>query len=158
MKQNRQGLFETNSSSVHTIVITKNNNIEIPKDLPPILEMETVDFGWEIDRYNDFSSKLQYLYNACEDCETYKPRLDAFLSEIGIEMVDYTPGYIDHGYNTADFLEFVFSDINNFKRYLFSSDSFIQTENDNGCIMDEVNEVEEWYSSDPRYDVFFKGN
>ena len=66
MKQIRPGLFETNSSSVHAIVITKNNNIEIPKNLPPILEMVTISFGWEIDRYNDFPSKLQYLYNACE--------------------------------------------------------------------------------------------
>lgn len=157
MKTKRNSVFETNSSSVHAIVITTNNNIEIPKDLPPILEMETVDFGWEVDRYNDFTSKLQYLYNACESCETYKPRLDAFLSEVGIEMVDYTPGYIDHGYDTADFLEFVFSDINNFKRFLFSPDSFIQTGNDNGC-MEEVDEVDEQYSSDPRYDIFFKVN
>lgn len=158
MKTKRNSVFETNSSSVHAIVITKdNNNIEIPKDLPPILEMETVDFGWEVDRYNDFSSKLQYLYNACESCETYKPKLDAFLSEVGIEMVDYTPGYIDHGYDTVNFLEFVFSDINNFKRYLFSPDSFIQTGNDNGCL-EEVDEVDERYSSDPGYDVFFKGN
>lgn len=157
MKQNRQGLFETNSSSVHAIVITTNNNIEIPKDLPPILELGEADFGWEVCKYDDLCSKLQYLYNACESCEIYKPRLDAFLSEVGIEMVDYTPGYIDHGYDTADFLEFVFSDINNFKRYLFSPDSFIQTGNDNGC-MDEVDEVDETYSSDPGYDVFFKGN
>lgn len=158
MKQNRQGLFETNSSSVHAIVITKNNNIEIPKDLPILLELETVDFGWEVDRYNDFLSKLQYLYNACESCEIYKPRLDAFLNEVvGIELVDYTPGYVDHGYETADFLEFIFSDINNFKRFLFSPDSFIQTGNDNGC-MEEVDEVEEQYSSDPGYDIFFKGN
>lgn len=158
MKQVRPGLFETNSSSVHAIVITKNNNIEIPKDLPPILlEMETVDFVWEVDRYNDFLSKLKYLYNACESCETYKPRLDAFLSETGIEIVDYTPGYIDHGDGTADFLEFVFSDIGNFKRFLFSPDSFIQTGNDNGC-MDKVNKIIERYSGDPGYDVFFKGN
>lgn len=157
MKRKRQGLFETNSSSVHAIVITKNNNIEVPKNLPPILEMKTVDFGWEIDRYNDFLSKLKYLYNACEMFESYKPRLDAFLSEIGIEIVDYIPGYIDHSYETADFLGFIFADINNFKRYLFSTDSFIQTGNDNGC-MDEVNEVGDRYSEDPGYDVFFKGN
>lgn len=157
MRTKRNSVFETNSSSVHAIVIITNNNIEIPKDLPPILEMETVSFGWEIYRYNDFPSKLQYLYNACESHETYKPVLDAFLSEVGIEMVDYDPGYIDHGYNTADFLEFIFSDINNFKRYLFSPDSFIQTGNDNGC-WEEVSKVEEQYSGDPRYDVFFKGN
>lgn len=158
MKKIRRNIFETNSSSVHAIVITTNNNIEIPKDLPPTIELgTTVDFGWEIVRYNDFPSKLQYLYNACESCETYKPKLDAFLSEVGIEIVDYAPGYIDHGYDTVDFLEFVFSDINNFKRYLFSPNSFIQTGNDNGC-WEEVNEVVKQYSSDPRYDVFFKGN
>lgn len=157
MKQTRTGLFETNSSSVHAIVITTNNNIEIPKDLPPVLEMESVDFGWEIDRHDDFLTKLQYLYNACEYHENYKPRLEAFLSEIGIEIVDYTPGYIDHGYDTADFLEFVFSDISNFKRYLFSPDSFIQTGNDNGC-MDEVEKVRKEYSSGLRYNIFIKGN
>lgn len=157
MKQVRPRLFETNSSSVHAIVITTNNNIEIPKDIPPILEMEMADFGWEVDRYSDFQSKLQYLYNACESHEAYKSKLDDFLSAVGIEIVDYTPGYIDHSYEAADFLKFIFSDIDNFKRYLFSPDSFIQTGNDNGC-WEMVNEVIKQYSGDPRYDVFFKGN
>ena len=157
MRQIRSGLFETNSSSIHAIVITTNNNIEIPKDLPPVLEMETVNFGWEIDKYNDFPSKLQYLYNACESYETYKPKLDAFLSEVGIEMVDYTPGYIDHSHGTADFLKFIFSDISRFKRFLFSSNSFIQTGNDNGE-SEYVDEVKDQYTYDPGYDVFIKGN
>ena len=40
----RNGCFETNSSSVHTLVISRN----MPEVLPPSISFHIREYGWEI--------------------------------------------------------------------------------------------------------------
>jgi hypothetical protein len=43
MKQIRKGVFETNSSSTHSICIAKDDGLTIPKSL----HFDFGEFGWE---------------------------------------------------------------------------------------------------------------
>ena len=65
----RHGVFETNSSSTHsisiddkeflldTLVVNSSGNVEI----------EVGEFGWEQDTYRDASTKASYLHMYCRD-------------------------------------------------------------------------------------------
>ena len=56
MRQIRNGVFETNSSSVHSICIQKDKNITLPNSI----YFYTDEYGWEFDCVNTAS----YLYTA----------------------------------------------------------------------------------------------
>ena len=60
--QIRRGVFETNSSSVHSISIIKDNfNGSLPSQFTINCDGE---FGWEVKTYDDAESKAAYLYQA----------------------------------------------------------------------------------------------
>ena len=61
--QIRRGVFETNSSSVHSISII-NDKFE-PNNLPKEFTIKTDgEFGWEADTYDSPTDKAAYLYQA----------------------------------------------------------------------------------------------
>ena len=61
----RNGCFETNSSSVHTLVISRN----MPKVLPPSITFHIKEYGWEIKAYDDMQDRADYFYTAaCSIC------------------------------------------------------------------------------------------
>lgn len=161
----RQSVFETNSSSVHTIAIAKNaTNLHIPKQ---ISFYEHLDFGWEFDVYNDINTKFTYLINAIdesswcsEDKKIQKERLDKYMSLLKIRLqeldvtvpqglpeiiydtkyhfwsLDGNLGGIDHGDECREFIENILNDPIQFKNFLFDPKSQIITSNDN-CMDEE---------------------
>lgn len=69
--QIRRGVFETNSSSVHSISIIKDDfKGSLPKQF--IIDCDG-EFGCEVDTFDDSSSKAAYLYQAI----VYYPTLDS---------------------------------------------------------------------------------
>ena len=59
--QIRRSVFETNSSSTHSISIVREpTNIHFPTTL----EFNVGEFGWEWKTYSDYLSKASYLYTA----------------------------------------------------------------------------------------------
>lgn len=59
--QIRRSVFETNSSSTHSISIVKEpTNIHFPTTM----EFNVGEFGWEWKIYSDYRSKASYLYTA----------------------------------------------------------------------------------------------
>lgn len=62
--QIRRNVFETNSSSTHSISIIKESEKDILSNLPPVLEIPLLEFGWEFETYNDTYTKLGYLWQA----------------------------------------------------------------------------------------------
>jgi len=63
MQKIRRGIFETNSSSAHSITVDadmKLNNVPLPNEDGSI-SIGYGDFGWEIENYNDFGNKAAYL-------------------------------------------------------------------------------------------------
>ena len=67
MRQIRKHVFETNSSSCHSLGLASGCNehdissLERYVEIDGYLHMEFGEFGWEEDRYNDAYTKLQYI-------------------------------------------------------------------------------------------------
>lgn len=76
-RQIRRGVFETNSSSVHSITIIKDtidsNKMAINDD--GLIEVDAGEFGWGVERHRDQYTKLSYLVMMAletegSECET----------------------------------------------------------------------------------------
>lgn len=59
-KQIRKGMFETNSSSVHALIIPKRM-YEESMTIPTELYVSHGEYGWEFRRYYDANERLSYL-------------------------------------------------------------------------------------------------
>jgi len=160
MKQSiRRNVFETNSSSTHSLCVTKNNILDQKQES---LNFSIGEFGWEHDTLRSSFEKASYLYTAIlinekvELLDSVKVILENNNVEYEFEEPKYDGddeykylkyGYIDHGNELDDFLG-ICNDEDKLMRFLFSSESFILTGNDNsGCDVDiNVNyDHEEYY-------------
>ena len=182
-RQIRSSVFETNSSSTHSIAISK-----APAVIGKYVYFGIGEYGWE----NDCVNPANYLYTAIlyvyssevaeEKIEHLKRILDKYDVSYEFEEPEYwtSPdgrytcldnGYIDHGNELGEFLEAVFSNEDLLMRYLFG-DSHVYTGNDNqddcpsGCnIANE--EYYDWgkdkmvinpYHDPENYEYFYKSN
>ena len=152
-KQIRRGVFETNSSSTHSICIAKNAELIFPKSVYFV----SGEFGWEWDRLSNTHEKASYLYTALISSE----RVNNFLEivsilkneniDIDFEALDSFDGYIDHGDNLTKFLDDICSSKDKLMNFLFSPFSFILTGNDNSGGNVDINVKYE-------HDEYYKGN
>lgn len=166
MIQIRYTSFETNSSSVHVLVIPKDTNIHIPKSV----HLYGGEWGWS---GSDEYDTLNYFYEACvhRGPEEVQLFID-YLKRKGVEEIhckeieweeekwyDGTihkyakdwDGYIDH--STELPLNDLFANENLLDRFLFGDDSFIEIGNDNS------DECPDEMAYDPnKYDTIRKGN
>ena len=149
----RKGIFETNSSSTHSIVIG-NNNEDIKSMLPSEIHFGSGEFGWAVDSYTDTQNKANYLWTGIVNnsmVDEYCPKIEETLNKYGIEctfeetekkknsydgklydqFVNNKWGYIDHSGDLIDFIEIVCNDEILLLNYLFSNESCVATGNDN---------------------------
>lgn len=137
MIQVRKGVFETNSSSVHAICISNKPVVGVA--VSKTVSIYPEEFGWENSVYHDFDSKLSYLSAAINEDTVLRDRFEKLLNELGITQVGYILnndgwfpwGYIDHNHDTVYFVDFVLFDKQHLYQFLFSSDSYVRTGNDN---------------------------
>lgn len=109
----RKGIFETNSSSSHSLVVTKNNQLEVFDENPwwlhddGTISIYDTEFGRMPNRpLIDFYHKLQYLIAAYQYDENKLKEIEDTVKEIIPNFVkfnyykDYNDeicyGYIDH--------------------------------------------------------------
>lgn len=144
----RKGVFETNSSSMHSVCISKNNNYEFPS----YVYFTLGEFGWESCTYWGYDKLASYLYTAIVDyygyknldeIEDYKNYIYETLGKYNVDCEfedivwrgdDYKwldNGYIDHVGELCDFLNDIRKSERKLIRFLFSPDSFILSGNDN---------------------------
>lgn len=131
--QIRKGLFETNSSSTHCIVIAEDEVWNYPE-----VKFTLGQFDWEHNIYTDTHTKAQYLYTAIMELED-KESLEALKKQLDFEQVKYSfeepkegeSYYIDHSYNLKYWVPFVCYNSELLLNYLFSEESFVETGNDN---------------------------
>jgi len=167
MKQVRQNVFETNSSSTHSICIAKDVDIELPESI----YFGFGEFGWECNTLDSISEKASYLYTGLyandriDDVKKIISLLEQKGVKVGFEEPVYKTstwttepyeyldngGYVDHSYDLSDFLEAVCNDEQMLLNYLFSPLSFIITGNDND---DYDVSIDVTYP----HDEFYKGN
>jgi hypothetical protein len=166
MKKVRRNVYETNSSSTHSICVTKNNILDKKQSH---IEFTIGEFGWERERYYTPYEKAQYLYTGVlanerlELIDNIKSILDSNNISYEFEEPQFEKstwngkdyqylkyGYIDHSGDLGEFLD-ICTDENKLMKYLFSSESFIVTGNDN-----DDYDVEICVGYD--HDEYYKGN
>lgn len=162
-KSIRRNVFETNSSSTHSICITKRNILDQKQDY---IEFSTGEYGWGYDTLNSPYEKASYLYtgilyNRQDDLlDNIKTILDSNNIEYSFEEPKYNiyegekyldDGYIDHCDELDEILENICKDENKLMKFLFSSESFILTGNDNSGDGVDINVNYE-------YEEYYKGN
>lgn len=179
MLQIRGSVFETNSSSTHSICISKAD-VKIPKDYTVRFHLD--EYGWGFDTVTDTAS---YLYTAIMDgpvnlVDFRLEKLKELLDSIGVKYIFDEPKEnscelwyygIDHSYECGDLVDALLSDIDLLQRYLFG-DSVIYTGNDNSdgdpetfdqALEDVLDDnsyeyVKNPYHDETKYDYFWKGN
>ena len=136
MKKIRTSTFETNSSSVHTIIISKRS-IEIPE--PCEIVYKNRIFCGEVAEYWDWKDKAIYFYIACsfgsEDSELTE-KYDKFLEKYGIritcadnsEECDFSS--IDHPEEILYFAESLLENTDILEGFIFGKYSKIYTSMD----------------------------
>lgn len=156
MIQIRQGVFETNSSSTHSICIQKK---PVDADYREIT-FNLGEFGWNENIVN-FGD---YLYTAimcgkASDSKSNKllKKLKAILDKHHIRYHFEKPiydekhswlsnGYIDHSYNLGNFVDTVLKDEDLLLRGLFGEESAVYTGNDNTDYEDNLCDVARDYT------------
>lgn len=134
MKNIRQSVFETNSSSTHSVSVSKDTDGIYDTLFPEngILTIDGMDFGWEWQTYNDAATKAAYVavylnYNALQ-----KDTLEKVLKEhTGAKEVVFNikDFYIDHqSVNEAGYL---FLSEETLKEFIFNPKSYLMLGNDN---------------------------
>lgn len=159
----RRGIFETNSSSTHSICITKRDE---KLEFPYSIYFKFGKFNWEFDYYVDTEDKASYLYTAIFECYGQKGASEKIqiikdaLDKKGIEYEFEEPkfykygfdfGYIDHGYENKEFVDAVLKSDDRLYRYLFSYNSYILTGNDNSMLNVDI-------KADYPHEEYYKGN
>lgn len=153
VRQVRSSVFETNSSSTHSITIGNG-----PKVFPGVrdpLVVETGEFGWEIEKYTSFIDKAIYAFTYAIYCfdslkstyelellnevlEDYLQITILYMDDLGDtylldEILDgdgqFYYGYIDH--QSRDDVSEIFESKEVLENFLFCEDSYFETDNDN---------------------------
>jgi hypothetical protein len=174
-KQIRQGVFETNSSSTHSICIAKDADLIIPQSL----HFKFGEFAWQHNTLRSTEQKASYIYTGLIDTNRQKDvnKIISILNQKGIKVtaekpiyevhrytesdgkvVTYTErvngGYVDHADEMKPFLDAICKDPEKLMRYLFSPLSFVITGNDEDDESIEKLKIKVSYP----HDKYLKGN
>ena len=136
--QIRQGVFETNSSSTHSLVVSNKANYISAEDIVEcaqdgVLTVALGEFGWEIETYASFLDKLSYVATYAHN---YAPSHKAMLESVvraytGLELeyANTDDCYIDH--QSIDVPAEAFASESDLHDFLFNKASYFETDNDN---------------------------
>lgn len=144
MQKIRKNVFETNSSSTHSISFDENSFI--PTELPVYdgqVTIYTGEFGWEVESYTDPATKASY---ALVHAQNHPELLDMLREAIqwgvgdGVEVIfdldeDNTDpwstvnGYIDH--QSHGVCDDAFASKETLYRFIFDPNTVLYTDNDN---------------------------
>lgn len=172
MRQTRQSVFETNSSSTHCICIVSDRRAELA--YPERLMFRCRVYGRERSELKSADDKASYLYSSIlslfkrEKAESMKSWIMDELGEAGVECDFETPeyrrygddvycdnAYVDHAGEDDHmmFVEGVLRSKRRLFRYLFSDKSVVLTTSD------EIDDdrVENFHAG-YKHEFYYKGN
>lgn len=133
MKVVRSKVFETNSSSTHSICICQDAALNDTIPHKGTITLEGGEFSWEIRTYTDAETKANYLAQYAN--ETYKLEewgrmvKEVVEEQTGAKVILKPTGYIDH--QSVGNFDDVFTDKEHIRSFIFSKDSILKTDNDN---------------------------
>ena len=170
----RRNVFETNSSSVHSIVVC---NEALEDNHAPFIFFQLGEFGWSMDVLDDNWSRASYFYTAACELRQHdvKDEIIDLLAPLGIDCVfdeenspQYTDydgfhylnnGGIDHADECQEFVDTLMNDGEMLARFLLDDRSFVVTGNDNCDYIDRMwMEKKEAKADDYAHTTFYKGN
>lgn len=136
----RKGVFETNSSSTHAIIIAREGT-----ETYDHIDFRIGEFGWECEMLRFPEEKASYIYTLA--CYIYDrdvaDEISELLSPYGIKCTfSRRPifsetyhcldnGYVDHGCNGEKLVKDVLADPALMIDFLFNGESYVETGNDN---------------------------
>lgn len=142
MKNVREGFFETNSSSTHSISISNGGKDKLSDSLTVedgVCKIYPGEFGWGVEVYKDAAMKASYCltyvkqdHDGCE--EMLKDVIREFTGAkqvkfIGSSSEYYEWGYIDH--QSYDVGDEIFLSKDNLRNFIFNPKSILVIDNDN---------------------------
>jgi len=131
----RTGVFETNSSSSHSLSVAREDQEFVYDTIYPdqngLIKVTGEEFGWGWTKYNDSMTKLAYLFQDSPESK-YDDIKEIVMKQTGATEVDFIEGggYIDHdGCGTTHEVRGSNEDMRNF---VFNKNSWLFIGNDNG--------------------------
>lgn len=142
MKTVRKGVFETNSSSTHSLCIIDGGDLNdtIKPNREGFIVLNGGEFGWEIATYTDALTKANYLAqytNIFPEMKSGEPShlilMEVIKEQTGYDVVldDLSEGYIDHQSVDPKEFEQISSNKDLIRDFIFSKESTLHTDNDN---------------------------
>lgn len=130
----RTSVFETNSSSAHSLSLAKCDQEFVMDTIYPdqdgVILVKGQEFGWAWEKFNDAMTKLAYVMQ--DQPGKHDEIIEVVKEQTGaLEVIfDENGGYIDHeSYGTAH--EVCYS-ADSIKNFVFNKNSWLFTGNDNG--------------------------
>lgn len=132
----RTGVFETNSSSTHSLSVAREDQEFVMETIYPdqngVINVLGQEFGWGWDRYNDAMTKLAYAFQDSSDHD-YDLIKEVVMKQTGATEVNFDEGdgYIDHdGVGTTKDIRHNTEQLRNF---IFNKNSWLFIGNDNSA-------------------------
>lgn len=131
----RHDVFETNSSSSHSISVAGSSKEFVLDTLYPDqhgkIQLTGGEFGWEWAKYNDALTKANYYAVDCQHDEDKLELLkEVIIEQTGAELVDLKiDGYIDH--DSCAVARDACPTKEDLKDFIFNKNSWLFTGNDN---------------------------
>jgi len=131
----RGRVFETNSSSTHSITITPNSSgiLDTINPINGVISLTGGEFGWEWKKFNSSLKKANYAaVYVRNDVNKRNMLVDVIKEHTGAKSVEIDlniNGYIDH--QSLDIADKAFTDKDSLKNWLFNPESWLFTGNDN---------------------------
>lgn len=134
----RENVFETNSSSTHSVAISLHDKENLMYSVLPVNEDGKIiitdgEFGWGVDIFTNPSVKASYALTHCNDNLEQQELLKEVISDqTGVDkeniIFDFNRGYIDHqSYGMLN----DFFDRQNLKEFIFNPNYTLIIDNDN---------------------------
>jgi hypothetical protein len=144
MKQIRSQVFETNSSSTHSISVAEEGEGvlgTLPIDKKGVVTIGGGEYGWEQESYNDPYTKADYLAIYARECypeegiagvSLWDILCDVIKDQTGCKEAKYVKGgFIDHQSVGSNDYHWVFESPEKLRLFIFSHASYLETDNDN---------------------------
>jgi len=126
----RKAVFETNSSSSHSITIeigTDWDNI-IPDDNGVIIILGS-EFGWQVCSYDDAETKASYAYQDRVSKSLLREVIKDYTGARKVKFEGRKDGYIDH--QSSGTAREICTNYEDTKNFIFNKDCILYTDNDN---------------------------
>lgn len=143
MKKIRSGVFETNSSSSHSISLGKESEKSLLQTITPNYDGKIIlvggDFGWDWEKFNDAETKANYCAQVIHDYYADNSHRLAMLKRVireqtkacDVEILSIETGYVDH--NSKGKEKPIFESEDSLRNFIFNPESWLFTGNDNEC-------------------------